>query len=166
MNLDKFRAADLRRPTQEVELPELRGFLFDEQEKPVLLIRGLDFNEQFQAREELKSAPVAEAMKEAIEKAFNGNQKPLVDETAKLVNAPLNSKPIAQTIYRVALILRGTIKEDGTHLFQRQDVVKLYKHFPTSFEKLSDAINTLSGEPSRLGESQNAITQMNQSALQ
>lgn len=166
MDLERFRSAALHRPTEEVELPELRGILFDEGERPVLHVRGLEFNEQQLANEQLLTNSIASALHKAVDKAQAGDLTDLVDITSKLLGAVVETRTAPETVYRIEIILRATVDGEGQPFFKRQDVVRLAKHFPTSFKKLSDRINALSGKPSNLGESSNGTGQIIASAPQ
>lgn len=166
MDLHKFRQAALQRPTAEVELPELKTFLFGEEEKPVLLVRGLTFNEQFLAREHLQKNSVLAAIKSAFDKAAGGDTKDLETIVERAFGSVLDKRTAGETAYRIEIVLRGTVGPQDKPIFQRQDVVKLADHFPIQFHTLSTKILELSGDPSNLGEQSNGSGQMTVSVLQ
>jgi hypothetical protein len=166
MDLQKFRQTPFKRPTADVPVPELKDWLFRDGEEPLLHVRGLEFNEQQLAKNELRKNSVSGALKEAVDKAQAGDTKDLVDVAAKLIAGSLDNKPAPETIYRIELLLRGVIDEAGKPVFSRQDLVRLAQHFPATFERVSDRINDLCGAPSHLGELSNGHGQIAASAMQ
>lgn len=155
MDLERFRKAKLTRPTAEIALPELTGFLFDEGEKPVLLVRGLTSNENWLAREQKDLNSYLKTFKETFDKALGGQFQELQQEVSKLTGGTIENRTAEQMAYFIEVVLRGTITPDNKPLFRRQDVVRLADHFPLQFSALHQQILSLTGDPSNLGELKN-----------
>ncbi len=156
MNLTKLRRAKLVRPTAYVECPELKGWIFGDDEQPRLKVRGLNANEQLLAREDTARQ---EKFRREAQLMTPATPNGVAVKEALLTVIGAGQGELAQSLpYLIQLVLWGVIDEDGKRLFDHEIVAKLHEHFPATFLLLTNEIARLMGQPSEsaLGESSRA----------
>jgi hypothetical protein len=152
MNLAKLRRAKLARPTAYVDCPELRGWLFGDDEAPRLKVRGLNANEQLLAREETAKQ---ERLRRTAQQITPGTPNGEAVKDALLAVIGIAQGEHAQSLpYLIQLVLWGVIDEEGKRLFDHELCAILHEHFPGTFLTLTNKIAELMGQPSEpvLGE--------------
>jgi hypothetical protein len=152
MNLSRLRRAKLARPTAYVECPELKGWLFSEEEEPRFKVRGLNANEQLLAREETAKQ---ERLRRTAQQIQPGTPNGEAVKEALLSVIGIAQGEHAQSLpYLIQLLLWGVIDEDGKRIFDHEVCAILHEHFPSTFLTLTNKIAELMGQPSEpaLGE--------------
>ncbi len=152
MNLSRLRRAKLIRPTAYVDCPELKGWLFSEEEEARLKVRGLNANEQLLAREETAKQEKLRLTAQHIQPGTPNGQ---AVKDALLSVIGIGQGEHAQSLpYLIQLCLWGVIDEDGKRLLDHELCAILHEHFPGTFLLLTNTIAGLMGQPSEsaLGE--------------
>lgn len=159
MDLSKLRNGDWHRPEATVDVPEL-VFLFAEGEAPVLRVVGLSGNDYWCCLEAKKPSSVVKIITDAVTNLAKDHAEEIRDILTRVVKGEDLAKVHPEVAFRIEIVLRGVVKEDGTRLFEKPDVVRMCKHFSAAFYRLAMRIQELSDGPSTLGESQNGTAQM------
>lgn len=139
-DVKKFHKTKFKPRTDDVPVPDLKNF-FGPKEKPVWTVRGLGGQEIGQAKE----AAAKNKNLTAIVDALAGTQKEKVQGIKDALGIGKIPDDIAQ---RVAQLEAGsTAPECDTEL-----AIKLCKHFPVVFYKLTNKILELTGKGSEPGK--------------
>lgn len=162
MNPDKFRSAKLRRPVKEFRAPALAGVLFDDEEEPVMYLKGLSANEMLTAREARQTNSVRNALAKAI---AEGEESAMQQAFKRLMGNGVEDKiTAAETAFRIEVIVGGVTDQDGTkRIFDHELAVKLAEYYPTLFLEVSTEILALTGEGASMGEPQRNYTETQRS---
>jgi hypothetical protein len=139
-DLKKFRKEKFSARTEEVLLPELKNYFADE--KPVFKVRGMTGDEMYRVRE---AAEKRRDMQTIISKLTSGQGDQIAEALKELYG---DDTVPDEFVKRVEIVLIGCVEPS----LERQDVMKLFRNYPTQAGTLATKILFLTGEGSLPGE--------------
>jgi len=143
-DIKKFQGSEFRPRTKEVPVPELREF-FDKKEKPVFVLRNLTGEEIFKAGAAVKRA---QNLEEVVKQIASEVTKEKVKGILDALGLGADSIP-DEYIIRLRMLKFGCVEP----VLDLEDCKKIATCFSSTFTKLTNEINVLSGLGSSLGES-------------
>ncbi len=139
--LKTFRTTKFKRPTEQVPVPELKELLFEDDEQPVITVRGLTSNQLFQARELLAKNNPMRALVKALTSGAKDTE--MFDLFKRSLGATDDACP--EVVYRTEMLMKGFVPEPGEESLQYSDCAKIQEKFPEIFLRLTDKIIALTG---------------------
>lgn len=138
-DVNKFLTTPFELRTGSVDVPELAG-MFDEGEKPVFVVRGLNGSEWGLARESIHKR---REMASIMQKMASGSGAQIGEAVAESLG--LNDKKSAVDALRLTIFPLGLVEPKLTEVEAIDLSKKLHKFFPTVFERISEKIAQLTG---------------------
>jgi len=135
----KFLSTPFVLRTGSVDVPELAG-MFDDGEKPVFKVRGLDGKEWGLAKEAIRKRRDMAAI---FQKMASGNGGEIADAVADSLG--LNDTTAAEDALRLTIFPIGLVEPELTETEAIDLSKKLLRHFPTAFERITTKISELTG---------------------
>ncbi len=141
-NVTGFKSESFTQRTESVKVPGLKDF-FSKGEKPVWIVRGLTGNEIGMSADFASRQSITKAV---IEGVLSGKSKDIKDAVKSLTG---RSDEIPEdTAKRIAHLKHGSVDP----VCDEELAVKINKHFPVDFLRLTNTILTLSGQGSLPGK--------------
>lgn len=132
-DLDKFENAELVPRTECVEVPALSAF-FDDEEKPVFEVRGLDSNDLYKATHAEASRKLQNRLLKAAAEHSNTPEAILKEITA-------NEDTPGEIAKRLEMLVAGSVTPE----ISLGVAVKMAKAYPIEFIHVTDVIVKLTG---------------------
>lgn len=138
-DLKQFRKTQLAARTEDIPTPELKLF-FAEDEKPVFKVRGMAGDEMYRVREAVEKRRDLQAI---VSRLMSGEGSAMADAIEDYFGVVPE-----EFARRVEILLVGCLDP----VLTRQDVMKLFRHYPTQAHAICTRILHLTGEGSLPGE--------------